>query len=82
MSKDGTLYKNSKFLKGKTQLPYDPSISVLEYIPKRNGKVCPQKKLYMISKERKEKTKNLYMNVHGNISDNSQKVEIIQMSIN
>ena len=37
----------------------------------------------MISKkEREEKTKNLYMNVHGNISDNSQKVEIIQMSIN
>jgi len=29
MSKDGTLYKNRKFLKGKTQLPYDSSIPVL-----------------------------------------------------
>ena len=59
MSKDGTLYKNRKFLKGKTQLPYDSSIPVLGIYPKEM-KMCAQRNnctLFQKKKERKEKNK-------------------------
>lgn len=55
MSKDGTLYKNSKFLKGKTQLPYDPSISVLGIYPKEMEKYAHRKNCTWFQKEKGKK---------------------------
>ena len=51
------------------ELPYGPvGISTPRYIPKRKENLCPHRNLYMI--------------VHRSIIHNSQKVKIIQMSIN
>ena len=51
-----------------TELPYDPAISLLGIYPKNYENI--------------NQPKNLFESVHGSITDDSQKAETTQVSIN